>query len=1152
MKRTMLHVFSMLAFLLLSTSNYAQSCPGASRDVSNSKSGTPNDAIGVAMKGFFADGGSSTWRFEPGAKFVENTDGTAKLTGVLAYYDKPTRRLQVDINLVGQTYNAPAGSPVLFNTTPSINGWYYYFSSASTLTGIGDLAGAKVDFLLRGKAAQVGIGGADAAADAGKLGMSAWFVWSVVSQPSNAGIRINPFPATPAIDQADISITLSGNPTVCGDPCATDTQKPVFTSCAGSQTLSTAGTCANASWTLPAATDNCSTPTLSFVTSPTAGLTNGACYPVGTTVVTYTATDAKGNTSTCSFSIVVNKVVNPCDNDTDKPVFTGCPADQILQATTGQTCVNATWTAPIATDNCGTPTVVSASSSSTVTKSGDCFPIGKTTITYTATDAKGNKAICTFFIMVNPAPDPCLTDAIKPVITGCPANQTLTAATGATCANASWTAPNATDNCTLASFTFATSPTAGLTNGGCYPIGTTTVTYTATDAKGNTAVCSFTITVNAPVNPCTTDAIKPVITGCPANQTLTAATGATCANASWTAPNATDNCTLASFTFATSPTAGLTNGGCYPVGTTTVTYTATDAKGNTTTCSFTITVNAGAELCLTDNIKPVISGCPTNQTLSAATGATCVNASWTAPTAADNCTLSSFSFATSPNAGLTNGGCYPLGTTTVTYTATDAKNNTSICSFTITVNAPVDVCATDVTKPVISGCPANITGTSGGINNNCSTINAWIAPTATDNCNLKTLTFATSPTANIPNGGCFPIGVTTVTYTATDAKGNTATCSFTVTIVSTCSQITDPGSITGSETFCPGSPLSAILESSPANGGTGTIEYMWMYSTTSSTFDNGAGWESVPNSNTKNLTTIPTLTGTTYFIRCVRRLGCDNFKESNVVVKTAKAVAQIDGPYEACLGADVTFEGLDSGAGSTYAWYIDNATISSSTNRIVKFKFTSIGSKRVRYEVYNGGCIQKITRFVDVKSCLLGSGGIDNFNLVVSNGKAVQLDWKTSNEKLSSMYVVESSADGVNFAKVAEVPAQIKAVGIYRFMDEKPKMGRSFYRIMHIENDGNITYTAKKQSVLYINGGDKAMAYPNPTNGQIFVEVLDVDNNEGIIEVYNELGKLVKTQNFAKSQVRYEINTSELATGIYILKIRSANNDVKTIKFIKQ
>ena len=1049
MKKTILHVFAMLAFVLMSASINAQSCPGANRDVSNSKSSTPNDAIGVAMKNFFADGGSATWRFEPGAKFIENTDGTAKLTGVISYYDKPTRRLQVDINFVGQTYNAPAGSPVLFNTTPSIAGWYYYFAGASTFTGLSDLAGAKLDFSLRGKAAQVGIGGADAVADIGKLGLSAWFSWNVVSQPSNPAIRINAFPANPAVDQADIAITLSGNPTVCGDPCATDTQKPIISNCPSNIALTTAGTCANASWTAPTASDNCSTPTLSFVTSPTAGLTNGGCYPIGTTTITYTATDAKGNTSTCSFTVTVTKVVNPCDNDIDKPVLSNCPTDQIIVAAIGETCKIATWAAPTATDNCGTPTIVLTSSSLTATKSGDCFPVGKTTLTYTATDAKGNKATCSFFIMVNPTIDPCATDVTKPVISNCPSNQNLIADLGQSCKNATWTAPTATDNCSTPTLAFVTSPTAGLTNGGCYPIGTTTVTYTATDAKGNTATCSFTITVTATVDPCATDVTKPTINNCPSSQSLTADLGKTCKNATWTAPTATDNCTTPTLTFVTSPTTGLTNGGCYPIGVTTVTYTATDAKGNTATCSFTITVVANP--CDLDVTKPVINNCPSNQNLLTAV----------------SCTIAS-----------------------------------------------------------------------------------WTAPTATDNCSTPTLTYVSSPTGFF-NGSCYPVGVTTITYTATDAKGNTATCSFTITVKSTCSQITNPGLIKGDEEFCPGAPVGSILEDVPASGGTGAIEYMWMYSTTTSTFGGGAGWTSVPNSNTKDLLTLPALTQTTYFIRCVRRAGCDLFEESNFVVKKAITFAQIKGPFDACLGAEVTFEGIEAGVGTSYVWYIDDATVASSNDRIVKFKFTSIGSKRVRYEVYNLGCTQRITRFVDVKSCLLGSGAVDNFNLVVANSHAVQLDWKTSNEKLSSMYVVESSADGVNFAKVAEVPAQIKAVGIYRYMDENPKMGRSFYRIKHIENDGNITYTVKKQSVIYINGGDKVMAYPNPTNNQIFFEVLDVDNTEGVIEVYNELGKMVKSQNFTKSQMRYELNTSELPIGIYVVKIRSANNDVKTIKISK-
>jgi hypothetical protein len=181
------------------------------------------------------------------------------------------------------------------------------------------------------------------------------------------------------------AIFETGNGT---NPCDNDTQLPVFANCPTNQTLNTVGTCANATWTAPTASDNCSTPSVS------SNFASGFCFNVGTTTVTYTATDAKGNRGVCNFSITVNKTtVNPCDNDTQLPVFANCPTNQTLN-TTG-TCANATWTAPTASDNCSTPSVSSNFAS------GFCFNVGTTTVTYTATDAKGNRGVCSFSVTVN-------------------------------------------------------------------------------------------------------------------------------------------------------------------------------------------------------------------------------------------------------------------------------------------------------------------------------------------------------------------------------------------------------------------------------------------------------------------------------------------------------------------------------------------------------------------------------------------------------------------------------------------------------------------------------------------------------------------------------------------------------------------------------
>ena len=106
------------------------------------------------------------------------------------------------------------------------------------------------------------------------------------------------------------------------------------------------------------------------------------------------------------------------------------------------------------------------------------------------------------------------------------------------------------------------------------------------------------------------------------------------------------------------------SGDVFPVGTTTVTYTATDIHGNTQTCSFTVTV--------IDNTEPTISGCPSNITVNTGSGNTQCSqtASWTAPTATDNCGIASFASSHNP------GAAFPVGTTTVTYTATDVNGNT--------------------------------------------------------------------------------------------------------------------------------------------------------------------------------------------------------------------------------------------------------------------------------------------------------------------------------------------------------------------------------------------------------------------------------------------------------------------------------------------
>jgi len=464
----------------------------------------------------------------------------------------------------------------------------------------------------------------------------------------------------------------------------------------------------------------------------------GASFPKGTTMVTWTVTDEAANSSTCSFKLQVT--------DSELPAIT-CVGNQTKNSDAGVCTytVHGTGFNPVIfSDNCSGSTI-SNNYTNTNTLNHAMFPTGTTTVIWTVKDASGNKRICSFNITV--------IDNQLPSIT-CGANKTKNADVGACTYKVQGAEfnPAFTDNCNGSSINNNFTHTNSLA-GAIFPKGTTNVIWTVRDASNNVNTCSYNVII--------TDNEKPLISSCPSNITLSNDAGHCDAVVTWTEPTATDNCTPSgNLVWSKSHTPGST----FPAGTTTVTYTATDASNNSSlACSFNIIV--------IDNEKPVISGCPSDITQSNIAGRCDAVVTWTNPTATDNCTLSgSLIWNKSHNPG----SIFAVGTTTVVYSVSDAAGNTSLaCSFNVTVN--------DNEKPLISNCPSDITLTLDA--GQCNTVVAWTEPAATDNCTSSgNLIWSRTHTP----GSQFSAGTTTVTYRATDASGNTSqVCSFTVSVIDT-------------------------------------------------------------------------------------------------------------------------------------------------------------------------------------------------------------------------------------------------------------------------------------------------------------------------------------------------------------------------------
>ena len=186
-----------------------------------------------------------------------------------------------------------------------------------------------------------------------------------------------------------------------------------------------------------------------------------APYPVGTTTVTWTVTDAGGLSDSDEQTVTVN--------DAEAPIVTA-PADITVATDAGQPYATVDPAAATASDNCAGVTVNDPPSGT--------YPIGTTTVTYTATDAAGLSASATLDITVQDLEAPTLT--LPPSFT---VNATMP---GGAVVNF---VTSTTDN--SGSSSVECSPASGST----YAIGNTVTSCTASDDYGNSTTATFTVTV---------------------------------------------------------------------------------------------------------------------------------------------------------------------------------------------------------------------------------------------------------------------------------------------------------------------------------------------------------------------------------------------------------------------------------------------------------------------------------------------------------------------------------------------------------------------------------------------------------------------------------------------------------------------------------
>jgi hypothetical protein len=354
----------------------------------------------------------------------------------------------------------------------------------------------------------------------------------------------------------------------------------------------------------------------------------------------------------------------------------------------------------------------------------DCSKVGGNSVVLTVTDLYGNSSSCPATVTVedNTAPvAQCQDITVYLDVAGQASIAALDIDNGSS------------DACGIASLSL------DISTFDCGDVGANAVVLTAFDVNGNSNTCPATVTV--------VDTVAPAAV-CQSVTVYLDGAGQANLNPVDLDGGSSDACGLASFS------ASQVSFDCSEAGQNFVTLTVTDTEGNSNQCTATVNV--------VDTLAPDLS-CPPDVTLYATASECGITYSFADPVASDNCAAS-----VSQIAGLASGSLFPVGSTLLTFEAVDSAGNTSSCSY--------EVLVIDTIAPLISCVPDITINSDPGA---CDALVFFPNPSTSDNCAGSVLT----QTAGLPSGSDFPVGVTEVEFTVTDASGNTASCGFSVTVI---------------------------------------------------------------------------------------------------------------------------------------------------------------------------------------------------------------------------------------------------------------------------------------------------------------------------------------------------------------------------------
>ena len=160
------------------------------------------------------------------------------------------------------------------------------------------------------------------------------------------------------------------------------------------------------------------------------------------------------------------------------------------------------------------------------------------------------------------------------------------------------------------------------------------------------------------------------------------------------------------------------------------------------------------------------------------------------------------------------------------------------------------------------------------------------------------------------------------------------------------------------------------------------------------------------------------------------------------------------------------------------------------------------------------------------------------------NGEVVGLTWITASEQNSRDFIVERSADGINFEAILEQPAAGNSSTIlyYNDVDVTPLQGWSYYRLKEVDFDETTSYSEIRSVYFDGNGNGVSLnAWPNPVSGgALQVSLTGLTQQSDVrLQIHDAIGRVCADQQLSAHQdgtIRTTVTVDQnLPSGVYYL-----------------